>query len=157
MLREISILWSMIHTLVMFILLFESRYPKRKTIVITLASMIPLIAINTVLAFVLDADTMGTVMLLTLSLPSLIVFWFLAKHRDGRFLFTFCLVDTVVLEIIYLTNILNFFITPDTYVFMFTVRLLIYPLLEWILYKRFRKLFLGVQRETRHGWMIPMR
>lgn len=153
MLREISILCSMVHTLVMFTLLFESRYPKRKTMVITLASMIPLIAINTVLAFVLDADTMGTIMLLTLSLPSLIIFWFLAKHRDGRFLFTFCLVDTVVLEIIYLTNILNFFITPDTYVFMFAVRLVIYPLLEWILYKRFRKLFLSVQRETRHGWM----
>ena len=29
MLREISILWSMVHTLVMFILLFESRYSKR--------------------------------------------------------------------------------------------------------------------------------
>ena len=153
MLREISLLWSMIHTLVLFFLLFEPRCSKKKTVIVTLTTMIPLIAVNTVLAFLLDADIMGTVMLVTLSLPSLIVFWFLAKHRDGRFFFTFCLVDTVVLEIIYLTNILNFFITPDTYVLMFAVRLVIYPLLEWILYRNFRKLFLSVQRETRHGWV----
>ena len=75
----------MVHTLVMFILLFESRYPKKKTLLITLATMLPLIAANTVLAFVLPADKMGTAMLLTLSLPSLVVFWILAKNRDGRF------------------------------------------------------------------------
>ena len=154
MLREISILWSMVHTLVMFILLFESRYPKKKTLVITLATMLPLIAANTVLAFVLPADKMGTAMLLTLSLPSLVVFWILAKNRDGRFFFTFCLVDTVVLEIIYITQILNYYITPKNYIFMFLIRLVIYPVMEIFLYKKMRKMFLDVQKDTRQGWGI---
>jgi len=144
MLREISLLWSMIHTLVMFMLLFESRYPRRKTMVLSLATMLPLIAANTVLAFILPADKMATAMLLTLSLPSLIVFWILAKNRDGRFFFTFCLVDTVVLEIIYITQILNFYITPTSYIFMFAVRLLIFPLIEWFVFKSLRGMYLDV-------------
>lgn len=152
MLREISILWSMIHTLVMFLLLFESRYPRKKTMVITLATMIPLIAANTVLAFFLEADKMGTALLLTLSLPSLIVFWILAKNRGGRFFFTFCLVDTVVLEIIYITQILNFYITPNNNVFMFAVRLVIYPLIEWFIFKKLRGMYLDVQKNTKQGW-----
>ena len=154
MLREISILWSMIHTLVMFLLLFESRYPRKKTMVISLATMLPLIAANTVLAFILPADKMATAMLLTLSLPSLIVFWILAKNRDGRFFFTFCLVDTVVLEIIFVTQILNFYITPKSYILMFVVRLLIYPIMEILIYKKMRKMFLDVQKDTKQGWGI---
>ena len=93
-------------------------------------------------------------MLLTLSLPSLIVFWILAKNRDGRFFFTFCLVDTVVLEIIYVTQILNFYITPNSYIFMFVVRLLVYPIMEILLYKKMRKMFLDVQKNTKQGWGI---
>ncbi|MBP3376478.1 MAG: GHKL domain-containing protein [Clostridia bacterium] len=152
MLREISLLWSMAHTLVLFILLFESRYSRKKTLIITLLTMIPLIIANTALAFILEAEHMGTAMLLTLSLPSLIVFLILAKNRDGRFLFTFCLVDTVVLEIIYVTQIINFYVTPDTNILMFVVRLLIFPIIEIIIYKKFRNMYLDVQRENRHGW-----
>ena len=104
MLREISLLWSMIHTLVLFFLLFEPRYTKKKTRLISYATMIPLIIINSILALFINADTMGMALLVTLSIPNLIVFWILAKNRDGRFFFTFCLVDTMVLEIIYNTN-----------------------------------------------------
>ena len=84
-LKDISVLWSLIHTLVMFLFLFESRYPKKKTIVLTLVTMIPLILVNLVLFMVLGLDRYGTLMLLTLSLPSCIVFWLLAKHRELQF------------------------------------------------------------------------
>jgi len=46
-------------------------------------------------------------MLLTLSLPSCVVFWFLVKYGAGRFFFSFCMADTTVLKIFYITNILN--------------------------------------------------
>lgn len=152
MLREISILWSLSHTLVMFMLLFESRYERKKTMTITLATMIPLIAANTVLAFTVDADTMGTLLLLTLSLPSLIVFWLLSKYRGGRFFFTFCLVDTVALEIIYITQIIDFYLTPESNITMFVIRILAFPLLEWLIYKKIRVMFIDVQRSTKQGW-----
>ncbi len=152
MLREISLLWSMAHALVIFFLLFEPRYSKKKTLTVTLITMLPLIAVNTFLALTLDADHMGTALLLTLSLPSLIVFWLLAKNRDGRFFFTFCLVDTVVLEIVYITQILDYYISPQTNVLMFVVRLVIFPLIEWLIYRYLRRMYLDVQKYTKQGW-----
>lgn len=121
---------------------------------ITLLTMIPLILLNIVLFVVLGADQYGALMLLSLSLPSCIIFWFLAKYRDGRFFFTFCMVDTIVLEIIYITNILNYYITPDSYLLMFTVRLFIYPLIEFWVYKKMRPMFLEVQKNVKTGWGI---
>lgn len=154
MLKEISLVWSMLHTLVIFILLFESRYSKKKTRFITGLTMIPLSIINLIIAASLSAEQMGMALLVTLSLPSLVVFWFLAKHRDGRFFFTFCLVDTIVLEIIYITQILNHYISPESDLFMFLARLLAFPLLEWLIYKKVRTDFLAVQRHTKEGWGI---
>jgi len=113
-LRDISVMWSMVHTLIMFLFLFESRYSKKKTIVITLSTMIPLMLVNLALFIGLGFDKYGPLMLLTLSIPSCIVFYILSKHRDGRFFFTFCMIDTTTLEIIYITNILNYYITPNS-------------------------------------------
>ena len=55
-LKDISIIWSFLHILVLFLFLFESRYSKRKTILITAVSMIPLIAVNFVLFFILGME-----------------------------------------------------------------------------------------------------
>ena len=151
MLRGISLVWSMAHAVVLFILLFESRYSARTTRIVTLATMVPLALANLLLALSLDAEVMGLVLLGTMSLPSLVVFWILAKHRDGRFFFTFCLVDTVVLEIIYLTQILNHYVTPDSNLLMFLLRLVAFPALEWIVYKKLRPTFLAVERQTKWG------
>ena len=60
MLKDISVMWSLIHTLVMFLFLFESRYPKKKTMTITLATMVPLIVINFLLFVLLGFEKYGT-------------------------------------------------------------------------------------------------
>lgn len=112
-LKNLSVLWSLGHTLVLFLLLFESRYSRKKTLILTLITMIPLIGANVFLMFTMPPNNFFMLMLLTMSLPSFIVFWVLAKNRDGRFFFTFCMVDTVVLEVIYITQIGNFFLTPN--------------------------------------------
>ena len=137
-LRDISMLWSMFHTLVLFLLLFESRYPKKKATSITMLTMIPLIILNLILFVFLGFDRYGTLMLATLSLPSCVVLLLLAKHRDGRFFFTFCMVDTIILEIVYITNLLNPYISPNSYLFMFLVRILSLPLLEVWVYRKLR-------------------
>ncbi len=153
-LRDISMLWSMIHTLVLFMFLFESRYPKKKTLSITLFTMIPLIIVNLILFVILGFDRYGTLMLLTLSVPSCIILWILSKHRDGRFFFTFCMVDTIILEVVYITNLLNLYISPDNYIFMFSVRLISLPLLELLVYHKLRPIYLEVQKRTSDGWGI---
>ena len=154
LLRDISLLWSMIHALVLFLFMFESRYPKKKTMSITLFTMIPLIVLNLILFAILGFNKYGTMMLLTLSLPSCIIFWFLAKYRDGRFFFTFCMVDTCVLEIVYLTNLLNPYISPNSYLFMFLVRLVSFPLIGIWLHRKLRPIYIEVQRINKKGWWI---
>ena len=108
-LKDISVLWSLLHTLLLFLLLFESRYSKKKTLILSLVTMIPLILVNTVIFVLVGTERYMTVLLLTCSLPSLIFFWCLAKYRDGRFFFTFCFADTLILEVIDLTAIIDFF------------------------------------------------
>ena len=153
-LKEISIIWSLIHTLVLFLFLFEPRYPKKKTTTLTLATMVPLILLNFLLFVVIGYEKYNVLMLATLSLPSCVVFWFLSKYRDGRFFFTFCMVDTTVLEIVYITNILNHYLTPDSYLVLFIVRMLAYPLIEFWAFKKVRLMFLDVQRRVKSGWGI---
>lgn len=152
-LKDFSVLWSLLHTLLLFLLLFESRYPRKKTLILSLATMLPLILVNTVIFLVIGAERYMTALLLTCSLPSLIFFWFLAKHRDGRFFFTFCMVDSIILEIIYITNILDFYL-GNTYIFMFAARIVCIPLLELLIYKKLRPIYLSVQRSVKKGWYV---
>ncbi len=150
--RDISVMWTLIHTLILFILLFESRYTGKKKLVLILATMGPLILVNFAIFLVVGADKYSSLMLLTLSLPSMVAFWYLAKNRDGRFFFTFCLVDTIVLEITYLTQIIDNLFMSGNLIFAGIVRLVIYPVLEWIVYKNLREVYLDVQRNAKKGW-----
>lgn len=152
LLKDFSVFLSLLHALILFILLFDSKYSQKKTIRLSLCAMIPLIIVNIILLFTLGNAAYLRAMLLTCSLPSLIFFFFLAKHRDGRFLFTFCMADTIVMEIIYITNIIEFFIPGDNYLFLFISRLLIYPALEFFVYKKVRTTYLNVQNHIKKGW-----
>lgn len=151
-LRDISIIWSLTHTLVMFLALFDSRYSKKKTIVLTCSSMIPLILINLLLMAFFGSEQYMKLMLFTLSVPSFIFFWILAKHRDGRFIFTFCMIDTLSLEIISITKLIDDYI-PGHW-FMFITRLIIFPLIEVILYKKFKKTYHEIQNQVKKGWVL---
>ena len=154
LLRDLSIAYSFVHIFVMFQALFESRYPKKKAKIISACFVIPLIVINWLLFLKLGYEGYGTLMLLTLTLPQGIMYWILSKHRDGRFFFTYCMVDTVALEIFYVTNLINYYTTPNTYLVMFLLRLVIYPLIEFWAYKKMRTMYLDVQRYTKQGWGI---
>ena len=152
-LKNISVIWALGHGIVMFFLLFESRFSAKKTVTITALTIGPLSILNLVLFFLLGYEKYSMLMLATLSLPSCLIFWYLAKFRDGRFFFTFCVVDTIVLEILYITNILNHYLTPDSYLVMFILRLVAYPALEWWIIKRVRTMYLSVQRNISMGWV----
>jgi len=152
MLKDISVIWSLIHTLILFMLLYESRFPKKKTLVLTLSAIVPLIVINFLLFIFWGTEVYMQRMLITLSLPSMIFFWILAKRRDGRFIFTFCMVDTMVLEIIYVTNIIDHYIPG--HLFMFISRLLVYPLLELFIFKKFSQLYRDIQNQVKRGWTL---
>ena len=109
-LRDLSMLWSLFHILILFMLLYRSRYSRNKTFLLTGIIMGPLILLNVVGLAIYGAELMGKVFILTCTLPSLLFFLYMSRDKKGKFFFTFCLVDTVALWIIAVTNIMDFYL-----------------------------------------------
>lgn len=153
-LRDLSIIWTLIHCCVMFMFLYESRYSYKKTNIITSVFMIPLIILNMLNVRLFGINTAGKLIIPCCVLPSLIFFFIMAKNRGTRFLFTFCVVDTIVLEILFITNLLDGFIGIENYVVMFISRLVLFPLIEFLIVKYLRKPYHFLQQNMKKGWGV---
>lgn len=151
-LRDISSMYASAFSLVLFLVIFEPRHSWKRTLLLTAALMLPLLAGNFVLLLLLGAKTMGLLLLFTCTLPSLIFFWTQAKYRGGRLLFSFCLSDTLILAILHLTAILDPWL-GDRGIFLVLGRLLLCPLTVLVIYRWFRKPYLEVQRTVPKGWL----
>lgn len=154
LLRDLSVLWSLFHILILFMLLYRSRYSLKKTILLMAVTMGALIVLNMAGLIIYGAEIMGKVFILTCTLPSLLVFWLISKDRNGRFFFTFCLADTVALWIIVVTNVADFYFGGQQYILMFVGRLLLFPLAEWGAARRLRKPYLELQEAVPEGWGV---
>jgi len=154
LLRDLSVLWSLFHILILFMLLYRSRYARKKTFLLTGIFMGPLILLNIAGVALYGVEFMGKVFILTCTLPSLLFFWFISKDKKGRFLFTFCMADTVAYWIIEVTNVLDFYFGGQMYLLMFFGRLVLFPLVEWIAVRRLRKPYLELQESVASGWGV---
>lgn len=152
--RDISVVWSLFHILVLFIMLYRSRYARKKTIFLTWITMLPLIVLNLAGLIIYGVSAMGKVFILTCTIPSLLVFWFISEDKKGRFFFTFCLADTVAYWIIIVTNLLDFYFGGGQFILMFIGRLVLFPLVEWIAVRYLRKPYLELQKSVTNGWGI---
>lgn len=153
LLRDLSICWAVVHVLLIFIILYESRFPRRKTRLLTLCFMGPLMLINVLLYLKLGPAQMAQIVLLTCTLPSLVFFFFTAKHRGGKFLFTFCFADTVAYEILCVSLLLDFYLPGDRYIVMFILRLIAFPLLELAALKWLQGPYIKMQQSVKGGWL----
>jgi len=135
-------------------LLYRSRYARKKTFLLTGIFMGPLILLNIAGVALYGVEFMGKVFILTCTLPSLLFFWFISKDKKGRFLFTFCMADTVAYWIIAVTNVLDFYFGGQMYLLMFFGRLVLFPLVEWIAVRRLRKPYLELQESVASGWGV---
>lgn len=151
-LRDLSMLWSLFHILILFILLYRSRYPRKKTYILTGIFMTPLVALNVAGLVLYGTELMGKVFLLTCTLPSFIFFWFMSEDRKGQFFFTFCLADTVSYWIIVVTNLADFYFGGEKYILMFIGRLVLFPLAEWAAVRFLRKPYRELQESAARGW-----
>lgn len=151
-LRDISLIWSMLHIIIIFLMLFRSRYAKRKTIILGAVCMAVLAMLNMGGLFLLGVETMGKLLLLTCSIPSFVFFYFISEDKSAGFLFTFCLVDTVCYWLLNATNLLDYYLGGERFILMFAGRLVAFPLLEYLIYKRLRALYLELQQMVKRGW-----
>lgn len=151
-LLNISLIWSFFHILILFIAFYETRFSKRKTLILTGILMGGLVVICSTLILAKGVVWFSDYVLLICTIPSLLFFWWMSSQRDGRFVFTFCLVDTVSAHILIATNLLNYFIMPEHHYITLVSRLLAFPILEYLIYIRFRKPYLEAQRAVSKGW-----
>lgn len=152
--RDLSVLWSLFHILILFMLLYRSRYARKKTFFLTGIFMGPLILLNIAGVALYGVELMGKVFILTCTLPSFLFFWFISKDKKGRFFFTFCMADTVAYWIIVVTNVLDFYFGAQMYLLMLIGRLVLFPLVEWIAVRRLRKPYLELQESVASGWGV---
>lgn len=153
-LRDLSVLWSLFHILILFMMLYRSRYSRRKTMILMGISMGLVILVNMTGLVRYGAEVMGKVFVLTCTLPSLLFFWFISRDRNGRFFFTFCMADTVALWVISVTNVADYFWGNEQYVLMFIGRLVLFPLLEWVAVRYIRKPYMELQEAVPDGWGV---
>ena len=153
LLRDVSQFWSLIHVAVVFLLLFQSKYPPRRTWISIFSICAVLLAVGLTTLALFGWKYIPEISLLTCSVPSLILFYLLSEYRDGRFFFTFCLSDTTCIWLMQLTNLLDR-LCGKTYVALFLSRLLIFPLFEFLLWKKLRRPYLELQANLPGGWWM---
>lgn len=152
LLRDLSIMVLMAHCLIMFMMLYESRFSQAKTYAALITLYVTAVIVMLLVVHLYGIRTAGRVMVLICVFPSLILFFFMARNRGARFLFTFCLVDTLMLVVMILSRLLDACL-GDTGAAMLLIRLFVPLLMEYLLVKYVRRLYLQLQRTVKKGWL----
>lgn len=152
-LLDISTAISSFVVIAIFLLLFESRYPKKKYLASLIPFMILWFGVNLGILFVLGLEVQGQLSLLTATIPSLLYFWIVAKDRGGRFFFTFCLVDTIMIWVMSITGIIDIFI-GNTGLWTFVLRIIAFPIMIFLAWRWARKPYLRLLNTVARGWWL---
>lgn len=154
LIRDISIYWAMVHVIFLFVMLFRSRFTKKKTILAVVTGMGTLMAMNGAGLVIFGFEALSKAFLFTCSIPSFIFFYVMSEDKRFRFLFTFCLADTTCLWIMAVTNLLDFFLGGGRYVLLLVSRLIAFPLVEYLVWRYLRKPYLELQNAVEKGWGV---
>lgn len=152
--RDISIFWAMFHVIILFLMLFRSRFTRKKTMVTAGVGMGLLMVANGAGLIVFGIEALSKVFLFTCSIPSFIFFYVMSADKRFKFLLSFCLADTTCLWLMAVTNLLDFYLGGGKFVLMFVSRLIAFPLLEYLVWRYLRKPYLELQDAVKKGWAV---
>lgn len=153
-LQDLSIYWSMFHVFLLFVMLFRSKYTKKRTILVAAIGMGIIMVVNGVGIAVFGFEAIGRVFLFSCSVPSFVLFYLLSSYRKFRFLLTFCLADTCCIWLMAATNLLDHYLGGGQYILMFISRLVAFPLIEYCVYRFLRKPYFELQDAVDKGWGV---
>lgn len=151
-LRDLSIFWAMFHVIFLFLMLFRSRFTRKKTIVAAAVGMGFLMVANGMGLILLGFDTLSKIFLFTCSIPSFIFFYVMSADKRFKFMLSFCLADTTCLWVMAVTNLIDHYLGGGKYVLLLASRLIAFPLLEYLAWRYLRKPYLELQKEVGKGW-----
>ncbi|MCI8307737.1 MAG: sensor histidine kinase [Lachnospiraceae bacterium] len=153
-LRDMSIFWAMFHVIFLFVMLFRSRFTKKKTIIASAIGMGILMILNGAGLVIFGIDVLSKMFLFTCSIPSFLFFYLMSADKRFRFLLTFCLADTICLWIMAVTSLLDYYLGGGQFILMFVSRLVAYPLIEYLMWRYLRKPYMELQEAVEKGWGI---
>ena len=141
----------MVHMLDIFFLVYEYRC-SRRTFAIATALVIGSIGVAVVwIMFNYGIAAAGRYGMLIGAIPTLLYFFFMAKERNAKFVFIFCLADTIALWIQLFSAIVNYWVGSGGTV-TFLLRLILFPMAEYAICRWGRKPFFEMLHTVQRGW-----
>lgn len=150
--REFTGPWAFVHFIALLFLFSEFRYSLRRVLMAALCVIGPMTVAILYVYWRFGSEVGGQVYPLVYLLPMICFYLVVSKYRDGRCLFTLFMVNSLFLESIMLTNLLDFYLSDESHIVMFATRLVLYPLMEWLTIRRLREPHLAVQKHLASGW-----
>lgn len=153
-LRDISYLWSILHMVALFFILFEPRYSQRVTLLAGFLGTSALLIVNVGAMLWMGHGIIMGISFFTCTIPSLLIGFALSRYRDGRLFFLFCLTDTICFWLMQITNFLDR-LAGGGYVVLLVTRLLVFPVVEIFFWRNFRQPYMELQRKLNSGtWWL---
>lgn len=150
---QISIIYCMVHMLVLFFLFYEYRGSRKRFWAVT-GTVIGLISAACLyLLFTQGVAVMGQYGLIIGTVPALLLFFVFARDRNAKFVFIFCLADTVNMWIQLSSGLIDYAVGGGGIVTLI-LRIIIYPLLEYVVWRHLRQPFLEIGSSFRGGWTL---
>ena len=153
LLNNISAASLLLNVTFAFTMVFEPRCSRKAY----LSSMVPFLVLllgsNFYVIFRYGFPIYARYTAILATLPSLLYFYLVSQHRDGRFFFTFCLVDTSSIWLALATGLTDYAIGAEG-LFNFFVRLAVMPLSLYIIYRWLRQPFLQLLHTVDRGWWL---
>lgn len=147
-LMNISNFISFICLAIVFLMLIELKYSKK----VTFISMIIFLAFSflSYLALVSMDMEEGVASAVSLTIPSLILCFFLSKSRDSRFVFTFCTVDIMGFIVIIMSRAIAILFNDNPIIILMVV-IMGFLFLMFITWK-YRDEYIKIQTTLNSGW-----
>ena len=150
---QISIIYCMIHMYVFLFLFYEYRCSKRTLIISGSAVVLVTSAICLWVFYTRGLAAMGQYGVIIASVPSMLFFFAMSKHRNAQFIFIFCFSDTICIWIEFVSGLIDHAVGGGGVV-TFALRLISIPLLEYAIWRWLRKPYLEITRLVRRGWLL---
>ena len=143
----------MVHMLVLFSLFYEYRGTRRRFWTTTGITIGLISVICLYLLFTQGVAAMGQYGLVIGTLPTLLLFFIFAKDRNAKFVFIFCLADTVNMWLQLSSGLIDYAVGGGGVVTLI-LRVVSYPLLEYAVWRWLRQPFLEIGQSFRRSWTL---
>ena len=150
---QISIIYCMIHMYVLLFLFYEYWCSRRTFIISGSAVILVTSAISLWIFYTRGLAAMGQYGIMIASVPTMLFFFSMSKHRNAQFIFIFCFSDTICIWIEMASALIDHAVGGGGVV-TFTLRLISIPLLEYAIWRWLRKPYLQITRLVRRGWLL---